>query len=882
MKDGGAERAIGAALGQTFVNVLQGSHATRRDHGNTHGIGDGARESEVVASPCAVTIHARQQNLSCAEVHDTFGPRDRVEPRIGASPMGEHVPAWRIVCPGTLGIDGDDDRLRAPTGGCAFDESGIADGGCIDGDLVGTCIEQRFDVTFAFHATTDGEGSEDTVCRCTHHVEQRAASFVGGRDVEERDLVSASGVVALGHLDGVPRITQRDELHAFDDAPVFDIEAGNDALCEHSSRIAPMSIAGQILRRHAWPSSTASVSLTRWANGETLPNGAQAGSMRRVHCPECGTKANPGAAACAACGQPLPNEVGQRSNLFAAQTMVGVATPGVAAPPIPEPPPEDLPTLIKEPKKPAQPESRARVSSQLQHTLLGGVAPAELKTDASPPDANKQPRGVDGTLLGVARPGNVPIRAVDPGAPREMPHELGATLVPQPVRPQRKANRIGAERLDPDALLINRDKLARKRVVLPPVRSREEQARLEAQQRRRKAIRIIAAALGLLVVAVIVGIVVRSPASLSARVRVMADGHEAVEIDCATCPDGTKVAIGDSSAVISGRLAQIPLVAPLALGENRVKVVVDRPRGSDETVSVSVLVGYRLRPDLSKLSADKPTIHVAIEALKGTEITLEGQTLKLEDGPKAHAIDVSADCTGSSDEAATLRRRIPYSARLPDGTRDEGAVDIAVGIVPLRIDAPGPRVVTDSDTFVLSGHAMKGAEVLVAGRPIQIGADGAFAQRMSVSSIGATNIEVRAKFPGMAPRIVPIAVQRVERLEQAAKDFQKEQPVGYTTVALASNSDVGRPVIVAGQIAEVRTQNHQTIYVLDVPSREGCPKVNEACRVRLVHGAAPSAKVGDSITAFGQIGRPSATPGGAVVPEVQVAFTLPAATRASP
>jgi hypothetical protein len=163
-----------------------------------------------------------------------------------------------------------------------------------------------------------------------------------------------------------------------------------------------------------------------------------------------------------------------------------------------------------------------------------------------------------------------------------------------------------------------------------------------------------------------------------------------------------------------------------------------------------------------------------------------------------------------------------------------------------------------------------------------VSADGAFAQHMSVSSIGATNIEVRAKIPGMAPRIVPIAVQRVEHLEQAAKEFEREKPVGYTTVALASASDVGRSVIVAGQIAEVRTQAHQTIYVLDVLTKEGCPRSNEACRVRLVHGGAPAGKVGESITAYGQIGRPFSMTGGRVVPEVQVAFTLPGATRASP
>ncbi len=604
--------------------------------------------------------------------------------------------------------------------------------------------------------------------------------------------------------------------------------------------------------------------------------------MREVHCPECGTKANPGAAACAACGHLLPGAEGDTTKLgvLVARTMVGVTAPGAGAPPIPAPLPEDLPTIVSVQTKAARAAAQVdgaapavRVPSQVQQTMLGGVLPTALK-EGQPPVTNAPKTGVAGTLLG-----SPPVR---PSAPREMPHELGATIVPQPARP-RRANRIGAERLEPDALLVNRDKLARKRIVLPPVRSREEHARLEVHKRRRKALPFIVATIALVAVLIALVIFWRSPAPLSARVRVMPDGHEAIEFTCPTCPDGTKMVMGDITAMTTARLAQLPLVAPLSLGENRLKVALDRPAGGqDETVGVSVHVGYRLRPDLSMLNADKPTLHIAIEALKGAEITLGGQIVKLEDGPKAHAIDVSADCTGSSDEPAMLRRHIPYSVKSPDGVRDEGAVDIAVAIVSLRVDAPGPRVVTESDTFVLSGHTMKGAEVLVAGRPIQVSADGAFAQRMSVSSIGATSIEVRAKIPGMAPRIVPIAVQRVERLEQAAKEFEKEKPVGYTTVALASVSDVGRAVVVAGQIAEVRAQNHQTVYLLDVLAKDGCPKSNEACRVRLVQGAASAAKVGDSITAYGQIGRPSSTTSGAVVPEIQVAFTLPRVTGASP
>src|SRR5262249_60293277 len=82
---------------------------------------------------------------------------------------------------------------------------------------------------------------------------------------------------------------------------------------------------------------------------------------------------------------------------------------------------------------------------------------------------------------------------------------------------------------------------------------------------------------------------------------------------------------------------------------------------------------------------------------------------------------------------------------------------------------PPPHVITDGPSFVLAGQPIKGAEVLAAGRPITVHPDGSFAQVMNVSSVGATQIEVRAKMPGMAPRLTQIKVRRVESLEKAAR-----------------------------------------------------------------------------------------------------------------
>lgn len=45
-------------------------------------------------------------------------------------------------------------------------------------------------------------------------------------DVEEGQFVRAFAVVAFGGFDGVARVAQTDEVHAFDDAPVFTSRQG--------------------------------------------------------------------------------------------------------------------------------------------------------------------------------------------------------------------------------------------------------------------------------------------------------------------------------------------------------------------------------------------------------------------------------------------------------------------------------------------------------------------------------------------------------------------------------------------------------------------------------------------------------------------------------
>ena len=64
------------------------------------------------------------------------------------------------------------------------------------------------------------------------HLVEKPARLDRRADVEEREFVGALLVVAARDLDRVAGVAQVHEVDALDDAPIGDVEAGDDALGE--------------------------------------------------------------------------------------------------------------------------------------------------------------------------------------------------------------------------------------------------------------------------------------------------------------------------------------------------------------------------------------------------------------------------------------------------------------------------------------------------------------------------------------------------------------------------------------------------------------------------------------------------------------------------
>ncbi|WP_437721461.1 zinc-ribbon domain-containing protein [Sorangium sp. So ce861] len=511
-----------------------------------------------------------------------------------------------------------------------------------------------------------------------------------------------------------------------------------------------------------------------------------------------------------------------------------------------------------------------------------GAQPLDLTVPLAPGLAARGPApppAASRTLVGVARPGIAPLA---PGAPaysdpdpdleaRYQPAgELGATIAPMRFRAPELRNPV----------LMRPHRLKQRLAPAPQRRARAS----------RRAVVVVAAGGVLALGAVLFALLWPSAPPVTARARADAGGREVIELRCDSCPDGTAVSIGEGRATIAGRVAQIPLASPLSVGENHMKVAIDRPgRGRDETVGVSIHVAYRIRPDLGTLQGERPSIQVVVEASKGTQVTLDGKEVALASGRAIEAIDVTEAVTGLSDETKTLSRQVPYTVAPPDGPREQGVVSVAVGIVPLGIEAPGPSVVIDKESFVLAGRTARGAQLFAGAHPITVRPDGTFAHVMNVSSVGATQFEVRAKMQGMAPRIAKIAVRRVDRLETAAKEFAGRNPIGYVELAAGGKDVIGKPIALTGEVLEARRQGYSTLILLSMPRTSGCKQAGataasagpggagrspDACKVRLVHGADNPAQRGDVLTAYGSVAPPFVAPGGAEIPEVWVEFTV--------
>lgn len=514
-----------------------------------------------------------------------------------------------------------------------------------------------------------------------------------------------------------------------------------------------------------------------------------------------------------AAGASLPTAASSGNEAAASAAAAGSKQTMLGMPAVDLPPPQA-------PAPPA-PQALAPAFKTMLGVAIPGIAPTHEAPAPTRPDRA-------GTLLGIAAPGIAPLApgarsrgANDPlvHTPTPLP---AVPIVPAPaplvMEPLPRAPIVGAKKGVPAIAVVG--------IVFVLVAG-------------------IATAGALYVL--------RSGAPLSAQPQLDETGKESLRIRCESCPDGTVVSLGASSATVTAATTLLPLPAPLSIGDNDLTMKIDRPAaGRDEAVKVHVPVAYRIKADLSTLTASPALVSVRVETTSGAEVTVDGKPVTIENGRGVGTVDVTSDVEGPSDDQKTIDRKIPFSVKSKGSASPEtGELVVRAGISPLHIDAPGIELYTDRATGNAAGQVKPGTLVTIDGQNVAVDPQGRFGVRVELPVVGEKTIAIVATAPPLSPRTVRAKLVRVASLDAAIKTLEARRPLGFDAYADNPKAKAGELAVVDGEIKDIRVvQGHS---VLAVEEKKGCARGRASCVVRVSHGEEVKAARGDSIRAFGQI-----------------------------
>jgi len=478
-------------------------------------------------------------------------------------------------------------------------------------------------------------------------------------------------------------------------------------------------------------------------------------------------------------------------------------------------------------------------------------APPDPTPGAIPPEAAHLPVGKK-TMLGVARPGIAPLQ---PGVEKPKP------IAPAPAPLQAPL---------PELPVAQPWHPAPESLAGPPA-GVPRPLRIPAGA----AVAIVGAA-ALLTAAGVALVLYRERGAIEATLGTNADGKDQLSLVCKGCADGATVRVGSARAVFHGGRADVPLEQKLAVGSNTVPAELERRPGHTDQVELSVPVDFRIRADTSGLSQTTPRVTVRVEAVPHAAVVVDGKPLALAPatpGTEAGSadIDVGSALAGNSAVVGMLERKIPYVVTPPSGSPARGEVSVRIGVTPLVVQAPGPSITIETQTFVLAGHTQKDATVTVEGRPITVDGSGAFAQMMSVSALGETNITVRADAKDQAPRLVPVRVRRVQSLSAEGTAMRASATTAYSAIERDPDTQRGLAVALDGSVVEARVDAFTTVLLMDVKS--GCS--HTPCLARVAVGEKTPLKEGSGVSVFGTVtGAVDGPHQGTRIPAIAADFVL--------
>jgi hypothetical protein len=508
--------------------------------------------------------------------------------------------------------------------------------------------------------------------------------------------------------------------------------------------------------------------------------------------------------------EPAKGEQPARSSI-PQKTILGMTSPFVSGPPQPLHGTKVAPLSAAE-KVEAE---KAKVERPANRTMLGvappeGVAQAikEANAKANPP--KPEPKK---TMVGMAAPPppppsdeliTPPRASAPPAPPGKVPAQSDRTMLGMPSAPSHRAPGAPTPRPSSPSLTLHGESIPDLPVtsVSRPVRA------------------ALAATAGALLV---LGIGLAAwhflnGTPLAVRV-VNGEQGESLEIDVPDAEPGTKVRFLDAEQELRAGKASFPLTAEaLALGANELKVGIVHG-GETQNHTVKLQVAYRARADLAAVSADPPTLSVAIDALPGAKVTLDGEPLALD--VKGHSEKTYPLTPEASNKLAFAAK---YHIEPKDGAPADGVLQLSLPVTSLQIDRPGASVTTDQSSIEVAGAVESGAEVTLDRSKVKV-TEGRFLSRVKLPKLGSSTLRVVATVKGKVARSTEINVERVADLAQAAATFKADSSLSYARIAQNPVIYRGQNVAIEGRVYNVEVKagaSHLQMLARDCPSQR-CP-----------------------------------------------------------
>lgn len=566
-----------------------------------------------------------------------------------------------------------------------------------------------------------------------------------------------------------------------------------------------------------------------------------------IQCPSCGAAVDLDSRFCGACGYVLP-----APGAGPAHTMMGLTVDdvkaAVAAPPSTGPTTKPMPAPAAARATPAKTEDPARTILGLQSPLDAASRPSS----PAPEGSGKADPAEARTMLGL----QVDVTQLEEAA-RERASQLGtAPTPPSPSAPE------GPPR---SRAMVSGMSAPRRSDVPPSPGARDAMSSSSPSitsstswiPRRRGAPTGLVVALmvlgGLaLAAAIVVGVMVIGKGEGSARLAVTvarSPGEDQALLDLTLVPftPGTQIELlGQTKPVEAGRVRfELPMQS-LAVGPNDIPVTI-REHDGDTVEHVRVVLRYRVRPDLSGLTASPPSYALLFEVVPGARVEVDGAALSPDpQGKLVHTVPLAQAL--ASGPAHTVEFRVLAGQEAPE----VGRVTTTLPVSTLTVDRPADGAVVEADAIECAGAADAGATLTINGQVVPLTGD-RFLHRVALPERKDYTLEIIASAPGKAPTTLHRAVRRVASLQAEIDAFAATVDRALVYARVSTNPTIyrGQHARFTGKVFNARTEAGVTTLQVLLHSRD-CPE-GMRCSLWAVYRGETDARIGDWVDVLGTL-----------------------------